>query len=171
MSWINTTPPSGTLSAENIAALGAPAAAQQKLAEYLAAWNALASLAAKQYCITWQDKGTVSNDVAKAMQSLGMSVLVMWRGGAKQSAFKNAVLMRPARFEISILELPKLNRGASGTGLSAGRVACEILKALEGMPLAQGQISITDVSSRDTESDGQQMVVSLESALLVADEE
>ncbi len=173
MAWVGGTAPSGTLLQADITAHGAPGAAQKKLAEYLADWTGLAALAAKAHCITWADKGTVATDIDLAMRTLGMSCMAIFNGGKRNSAMKNAVLLRPARFTISILERPKLNRASSGTGLPAGVVAGEVCKALEGMPLAQGQISIMDVDGpivgEGDNDDAQQYVITLESALLIVD--
>jgi hypothetical protein len=173
MSWTGGTPPSGTLLQADIDAHGAPGAAQKKLAEYLAAWVGLAACAAKTHCITWADKGTVATDIDLAMRMVGLSVMAIFNGGKRNSAMKNAVLLRPARFTISILERPKLNRGSSGIQLPAGVVAGEVCKALEGMPLAQGQISIMDVDGPivgdSADDDSQQYTITLESALLIVD--
>jgi len=167
MAWLNDTIPSGVLPQADIDAYGAPEAAMRRISAYLCAWVALQPLATRDRVITWQDKGTVEQDIIQAMQALGISVMILFKGGVRKSSFKNALMLNPARFEISILEKPKVNRTTSGTNMSCGRVAAEVAMCLSGMPLAQGQIEIDDWSTPDNNV-GQQIVIPFHTALLVS---
>jgi len=169
MSWLNDQSPDGTLAADDISRFGVIAACQAKIAAMLPLWSALAPLADKPHCITWKDKGTVADDVNQAMKTLGLSIMVIFRGGSRKSAYKNAVMLNPAKFEISILEMPKLNRGATGTKISATQVMAEIVKALAGQRLANGQICVGDVATPDDLDGAQHIVIPIETALLISD--
>ena len=167
MPWVNNKPPSGILDAADIAKFGPVAAAQIRLAAILGCWGALQPIASR---VTWQDRGTLDADVDDAMKLIGISVMIIAKGGMPKSAMQNAVIWNPCRFILSILEDPKVNRSEGGSGLTATFVAAEICKALAGQRLAQGQCALGDVVLLEDNTGAQHILVNVSTALLLSDD-
>jgi hypothetical protein len=117
--WVDGAPPAKQPSDDDVATLGALVAFQAHVCTFLRAWNPLGAISAqaRPYAITYADHATIEANIAKSMQSIGISLLVDLTTATKKSAMRNACLFQPFGFQISIIES---NGGSSSILLPRG---------------------------------------------------
>lgn len=142
--WTTGAPPPAAPDASDVLVYGSLVAFQIHVCLFLRGFLPLAPVAAqaKPGAITYADKKTVVSDVEKALQSIGLSMVVGLDSGTRSSAMRHAVTFDPFSFVINIAESPVTNRGASGTGITASRCAELAMLCLSGASLGNGCCSV-----------------------------
>jgi hypothetical protein len=164
--WVDGAPPAAQPTEQEVATLGALVAFQAHACEFLRKWNPLGAIAAQSrpYAITYADHATIEANIAKSMQSIGISLLVDLDQATKKSAMRNACLFQPFGFFVSIIENPILNRSASGTKLPCKRVAEQVALCLEGTSLGNGSCDLKGIQWLTDDAGLQKARVSFETA-------
>jgi len=167
--WVDGVPPAAQPSADDVATLGALVAFQAHVCTFLRSWNPLGAISAqaRPYAITYADHATIEANIAKSMQSIGISLLVDLTTATKKSAMRNACCFQPFGFQVSIIESPTLNRSASGTRLPCKRVAEQVALCLEGTALGNGQCDLKGIQFPTDDIGLQKALVSFETALVI----
>lgn len=167
--WQDGAPPAATPTDDEIATLGNLVAFQAHVCKFLRCWLPLSAISAQSrpYAITYADHATVETNIAKSMQSIGISLLVDLDTASKKSAMRNACVLQPFGFFVSIIENPILNRSASGTQLPCKLVAEHIALCLEGAALANGQADLTGIQYITDDAGLQKARVSFNTALIL----
>lgn len=138
--WTTGAPPAAAPDAADIEVHGSLIAFQIHVVRFLTEWLPLAPVVsqAKPGAITYADKKTVASDVAAALRSIGISMVVGLDSGVRNAAFRNAVAFDPFSFVVNIAESPVTNRSASGTNITASRCAELVMLCLSGASLGNG---------------------------------
>jgi hypothetical protein len=167
--WVDGVPPAKQPTDDAIATLGALVAFQAHVCTFLRSWTPLGAIPAQSrpYAITYADHATIEANIAKSMQSIGISLLVDLTTATKKSAMRNACCFQPFGFQISIIESPTLNRSANGTKLPCKHVAEQVALCLEGAALGNGQCDLKGLQFPTDDIGLQKAVVSFETALVV----
>jgi hypothetical protein len=147
--WLNAAPPPAAPDAADIEEHGSLIAFQIHVVRFLTEWLPLAPVVsqAKPGAITYADKKTVATDVTKALQSIGLSMVVGLDSGTRNSAMRHAVTFNPFSFVINIAESPITNRGSKGTGITASRCAEHVMLCLSGATLGNGSCDVKAFST------------------------
>jgi hypothetical protein len=167
--WANGAPPPREPPADDVGLYGSLVAFQRHVCTILRAWLPLAPVAAQNRpeTITYADAATIEANIQKALSGLGISIMVDLEQATKKSAMRNALMLQPFGFTISIIEHPITNRSASGSKMPCKLVAEHVALCLEGTPLGNGQCDVQGIQYL-TDKDGlQHSVVNVTTAYLI----
>lgn len=142
--WINGAPPPKDPDAADVNEHGSLIAFQIHVCRFLREWLPLAPVYAqkKPGVLSYADKQTVADEVNKALQTIGISMVVGLDTGTVKSAMKNAIVFSPFSFVVNIAESPLTNRGTNGSRITASRCAEHVLLCLAGASLGGGVCEI-----------------------------
>ncbi len=168
--WLNGAPPPAVPDADEVRQHGAFVAFERHVCRWLREWLPLAPLVNqdREYTITYADAATIEQQVADALQAVGISLVVDLETAVKKSSAKQALVFNPFNFLITVSEAPTANRDteAGGSGLTCKRCADLIALALEGMPIGNGCASLKGIAF-PSQGDGEQNAVITFSTQLV----
>jgi hypothetical protein len=168
--WLNGVPPAAVATEAKLKELGAFVAFEDLVCTWLASFLPLAPIFAQERpnICTYADHATMEQITTDAIQAVGMYIVVDLESAAKKSSCKQALVLSPFNFLVTITESPLLNRdvAAGGTGMSCKRVADMVALAFEGMPIGNGCASLKGVTFPSA-GDGQQNAVVTFSTQLV----
>lgn len=146
--WTSGAAPAAMPPDADIAEHGSLVAFQIHVCGILASFLPLAPVIAqrKPGALTWADKKTVASDVAAALKSIGLGIVVSLDAGTRKSSMLHAVALDPFGFTVDIAESPVSNRGPSGTGITASLAAELVMLCLSGLRLGNGVCAVRSYS-------------------------
>ena len=168
--WLTGAPPPAAPDSANIEEHGSLVAFQIHVVRFLTEFLPLAPVTgqAKPGACTYADKKTVESDVAKALQAIGISMVVGLDSGTRNAAMRNSVSFDPFSFVVNIAEAPITNRGSSGTGITATRCAELVMLCLSGASLGNGSCAVKSFSADGEQGALQTAEVTFSTAYIIA---
>ena len=168
--WTTGAPPPAAPDSADVETHGSLIAFQIHVVRFLAEFLPLAPVTgqAKPGACTYADKKTVANDVAKALQAIGISMVVGLDSGTRNAATRHSVAFDPFSFVVNIAESPVTNRGARGTGVTATRCAELVMLCLSGASLGNGCCAVRSFSADGEQGALQTAEVTFSTAYIIA---
>lgn len=169
--WLNGSAPAPLPSLADVKEYGAFVSFERHVCQWLREWKPLAALVAQQrdYVITYADHATIEQQVADALASVGMYLVVDLESAGKKSSMKQAFVFNPFNFMVTVSESPISNRdtASGGTGLTCKRCADLVALAFEGMNIGNGCASLKGVTFPSVGDGMQNAVVTFSTQLVV----
>lgn len=168
--WTTGAPPPAAPDATDIETHGSLIAFQIHVVRFLSEFIPLAPVINQQRpgACTYADKNTIISDVTKALQSIGISMVVGLDSGTRNASTRNAVSFDPFSFIVNIAESPVTNRGKTGTGITATRCAELVMLCLSGASLGNGCCAVKSFSAGGEQGALQTSEVTFSTAYIIA---
>ncbi len=168
--WTTGAPPPAAPAAEHIEEHGSLIAFQIHVVRFLTEFLPLAPVTGQSRpgaCV-YADKKTVAADVSKALQSIGISMVVGLDSGTRNAATRHSVAFDPFSFVVNIAEAPITNRGKTGTGITATRCAELVMLCLSGASLGNGCCAVKSFTAGGEQGALQTAEVTFSTAYVIA---
>lgn len=169
--WMNGAPPPALATDEKLRELGSFVAFEDLVCQWLREWKPLAALVAQErdYVITYADHATIEQQVADALAAVGIYLVVDLESAVKKSACRQALVLTPFNFMVTISESPTTNRdvASGGSGITCKRCADLVALAFEGMTIGNGCASLKGITFPSVGDGMQNAVVTFSTQLVV----